>query len=202
MLGLTTDPSPHAIGQDSQEQGRNGNTSTELTTRASGAVTGGVSKGEQQQQYPKNSEEAGDAPGTKPGQGNGSIYSRNEAAAIELETLLWRALCDDPASISGYLADDAVMANPLLFGTAETRSAHSEPTLKEALEECEPFLKYKMGEPKVVEIDLMAVAIVYPVTVIKQTSEELEDGGFEKIEGTASSIWRQIAGGDWKLVCN
>ncbi|AEO61519.1 hypothetical protein MYCTH_2113426 [Thermothelomyces thermophilus ATCC 42464] len=44
------------------------------------------------------------------------LEAQPRGAARELETLLWRALCDDPASLRDYYLahHDCVMTNPLL----------------------------------------------------------------------------------------
>jgi len=145
--------------------------------------------------------------GSKSGGGGrrkNTILMRNRSAAVEAETLLWRALCDDPISAMEYIDKDAVMVSPLLFfGDVEPRAKDSEPSLEEALGDCEQFMTFKMHESQVVEIDMMAVAILYTVTLFRYTDQKEEGGNqtFQPVEATVSSSWKQTAGGDWRLAC-
>jgi ketosteroid isomerase-like protein len=127
-----------------------------------------------------------------------TISKRNHAAAIEIETLFWRALCDSPEAAKEYMAEDCVMINPLFAGSAEPMSKTTEPSIDDILEGAEPWSSYRMhGTPEVVEIDLMAVAVLYRITLYKQPKK---GGAIEEVEATVSSSWRQVAGGDWVLV--
>ncbi|KAK0634568.1 hypothetical protein B0T17DRAFT_480761 [Bombardia bombarda] len=129
-------------------------------------------------------------PGTAKTDKNGerlnTISKRNHAAAKEVETLLWRALCDDPEQTKEYLAEDCIMINPLFNdGSSEPMGRETEPSIEEALENAEPWAAFKFhSDPFVVEIDLMAVAT---------------DGGMREIVVTVSSAWKQTAGADWLL---
>jgi hypothetical protein len=127
-----------------------------------------------------------------------TISQRIHAAAIEVETLLWRALCDSPDAAAEYMADDCVIVNPLLHpkGKREQLKKDSEPSLAEALQQADRFTGFWFdGQPGVVEIDLMAVALVYKVRVQwgKKGKEQYADA-------TVASAWRQNAGADWLLV--
>lgn len=201
MLGLTNDPSPHGMQaqqhqQQYRQQQRNGNSNMELTARGSGAITGGASKSKS----PAPSGSSGSKDGGKKIRKD-TIFGRNHAAAIEAETLLWRALCDDPASALEYIAADGAVVNPFLFGDAGVRSSDSETTLEDGLKEAEPYLSYRMHDPTVVEIDLMAVAILYRITLFRHVEDGKGEGSgrLETVEATGGSSWRQTAGGDWRL---
>ncbi|KAK3314518.1 hypothetical protein B0H66DRAFT_563088 [Apodospora peruviana] len=125
-----------------------------------------------------------------------TISKRNHAAAIEVETLLWRALCDDPKKAKEYLAEDCIMINPLFSGTSEPMGKETDPSIEEILEGNEPWAAFKFhGDPLVVEIDLMAVALCYKVSLFRQSKK----GGLREVVATVSSSWRQTAGADWLL---
>lgn len=130
-----------------------------------------------------------------------TILARNQESAIEMETLIWRALCDRPKSALKYIGKDAMISNWLVFGDTEPRNKDSEPSLEECIKECEPYMSYKMREAQVVEIGLMSVAIVYHITLYGQAGEPAKDGTvkLDMDEATVSSTWRQTAGGDWEL---
>lgn len=181
-----------------------------------------------------------------PAGNNNSIYERNCKAARDYETLLWRALCDDPGSaMEQYIEPDCVVMNPLVHpeGTYEALSARSSPSLSEALEALAAggsssgrhhhhrWTSYKMHahdpEPAVAEVEMMAVQIMYRITLIREgrrhrhrhrhhhhrgggegDGDEGEEEGKDEEEGKPSlqavdafctSTWRQGASGDWKL---
>lgn len=73
-----------------------------------------------------------------------------------------------------------------------------------------PWIGCKMWkhdpEPAIAEVEMMAVQIMYRVTVMVEgkKGKKGEDGKrkpaeTEEIEAMATSTWRQGAGGDWKL---
>jgi hypothetical protein len=119
------------------------------------------------------------------GGGVNNISSRNHKAGKEAETLLWRALCDDMDDAKEYIASDCVMMNPLL----------SDETIDEVhkfLDKAEPLQAYKMGKDlKVVEIDMMAVQVLYHGDFTTADGRE--------VSAACASTWRQTAGGDWRL---
>ncbi|EON96041.1 hypothetical protein UCRPA7_8451 [Phaeoacremonium minimum UCRPA7] len=133
---------------------------------------------------------------------NNSIRSRNLRAAKESEVLLWRALCDSGEDAKEYIEADCSMINPLVHPSGENTPLHSksEPSLMEAMDKLEPWSTYRMHkdpEPQIVEIDMMAVQIMYRVTV-----QRVDDAGRTKpysVDALVTSTWRQGAGGDWKL---
>ncbi|KAL2171816.1 hypothetical protein VTG60DRAFT_1513 [Thermothelomyces hinnuleus] len=148
-----------------------------------------------------------------------SISKRNHTVAREMETLLWRALCDDPASLRDYLAHDCVMINPLLApgGSCAPLSKETRPSVVDVL--TQPgrrgggggggeggdaggggggrFTGFRFhGDPLIVEVDLMAVALVYKIGLFRPRRR----GGVREVVASASSTWRQTAGADWLLV--
>ncbi|KAJ9138712.1 hypothetical protein NKR23_g8426 [Pleurostoma richardsiae] len=138
---------------------------------------------------------------------NNSIRARNHRAARDSEALLWRAYCDSGSLARTYLDPDCVVINPLVHpaGSDAPLSAESEPTLQEALGRMTPWTTYRMfkgeGQPAVVEVDMMAVCIMYRVEVRRapEGGQGSEEKAEEKREGRVTSIWRQGAGGDYRL---
>jgi len=127
-----------------------------------------------------------------------TISKRNHAAGLEVETLLWRALCDSPEAAKEYMSDDCVMINPIFSGSSEPMSKTTDPSIETVLEGAEPFSSFRMhGEPMVVEIDLMAIAVLYTISLYRHGKK-----GVEEIVATGSSSWRQTAGADWLLVAH
>ncbi|KAK0706993.1 hypothetical protein B0T26DRAFT_790561 [Lasiosphaeria miniovina] len=129
-----------------------------------------------------------------------TISKRNHAAAHEVETLLWRALCDSPEAAKEYMAEDCIMINPLFApgGSTEPMGKDTDPSVEDVLAGGEPWAGFRFhGEPLVVEIDLMAVALVYKVSLFRQSSKK--NGGMREIVASVSSAWRQTAGADWLL---
>ncbi|KAK4189813.1 hypothetical protein QBC35DRAFT_429639 [Podospora australis] len=127
-----------------------------------------------------------------------TISKRNHAAAHEMETLLWRAFCDSPDAAKEYLAEDCVMINPMFNPEKSSKpmSKDTDPSIEQALKEAKRFTGFRFhGTPLVVEIDLMAVALVYKVTLYRHSRK----GGVREITASVSSSWRQTAGADWLL---
>ncbi|KAM7201177.1 hypothetical protein V8F20_004923 [Naviculisporaceae sp. PSN 640] len=127
-----------------------------------------------------------------------TISKRNHAAALEIETLLWRALCDKPEKAKEYMADDVVMINPLFSGSNDPVSKYTEPSIEEVLEGNEPWMGFKFhGDPLVVEVDLMAVSLVYKISLFRRYGRK--GNKVREVLATCSSSWRQTAGADWLL---
>ncbi|KAK4120920.1 hypothetical protein N657DRAFT_648721 [Parathielavia appendiculata] len=130
-----------------------------------------------------------------------TISKRNHASAREMETLLWRALCDEPETLREYLAHDCIMINPLLApgGSSEPLSKETQPSVVDVLQRAadrKKFTGYRFhGEPLVVEVDLMAVALVYKISLFRYGRK-----GVREVVASCSSTWRQTAGADWLLV--
>ncbi|WYZ42702.1 hypothetical protein EsH8_VI_000401 [Colletotrichum jinshuiense] len=214
VLGLTTDPSPHGPGAEQRQKKKKPQLQGEDTSNKQLAQREKSSNGErkasssqspekkkkkqrkEKKEEPKpNRYESDDDESEEEGPLN-TIKKRNHAKAIEMETLLWGAICHKPKSALKYIGKGAVMCNPLIFDDAKVYSERSEPTLKEMLKEhCDPPLSFKMHKPHVVEIGLMSMAICCDITVFRQA----EDGSLEPEECTVSSSYRQCASGDWEM---
>lgn len=121
---------------------------------------------------------------------NNSIFTRNKAATLEAENLLWRALCDQSASARDYMASDAVMSVP------ERDGILSSSDLDSYLESMEPWTAFRIRDAHVVEVDMMATCIVYKLSLMK--FQQGQSQAMTK-EASASSTWRQTAGADWEL---
>jgi len=169
VLGLTNDPSPHG------PQTQTSSSSNTNTSSSSSAKMGGKGRLD-------------------------TISKRNHHAAVEVETLFWRALCDSPDAAKEYMSEDCVMINPLFSGgSAEPMSKKTEPSVDQILEGAEPWTSYRMhGTPQVVEIDLMAVSVLYKISLYRQGKE---GGKVEEFQAVVHSCWRQTAGADW-LLCS
>lgn len=144
-----------------------------------------------------------------------SIYSSNCKAARDSETLLWRALCDEADTAMEYIEPDCVMINPLIHPekSHEALTSESSPSLSEALEKLSKsshrWTSYKMHkhdpEPAIAEVEMMAVQIMYRITMIREKGnrhgDEEEDKGssLQTVDAFCTSTWRQGAGGGWKL---
>ena len=126
-----------------------------------------------------------------------------------METLLWRALCDRPAAAKEYLAPECVMINPFLAGSDQplgpTSASASDPDsgIAAALDRVgRPWCGYRfVEEPLVAEVDLMAVSLVYRITLFQVEEKEGGGGGrtFREVRAVGCSSWRQTAGADWVL---
>ena len=122
---------------------------------------------------------------------NNSITARNHKAAKEMETLLWRAMCDDMEDAKEYIAPDCVMMNPLLSNDTLHKAGTS---VQDALDRANPFEAYKIMDKdqlQVVEIDMMAVQVLYRGAITLP--------GGREVTARCASTWRQGAGGDWLL---
>ncbi|KAK2775961.1 hypothetical protein CKAH01_12623 [Colletotrichum kahawae] len=217
VLGLTTDPSPHGPGAEERQKKKkkpqlaggpetDGKQLARRPRKESASQSPPRQDGEEKKKK-KEKKEKKEKPKPKPrreydtddeSEDEGplnTIAKRNHAKAIEMETLLWGALCHKPKSALKYIGKGAIMCNPLLFGDPEVYTESSEPTLKEVLKESDRYLSYKMHKPHVVEIGLMSMAICYDITLFRQA----DDGTLESEEATVSTSWRQCASGDWEM---
>lgn len=214
MLGLTTDPSPHGLnapGAGNWQQEASQMNDQQLMTRDNNSL-------QQQQQPQQEAEEEEQAPrrrkknkSDRPRQrprlpsdydleaGPNNILTRNKQSALEMEKLFWQSLCDRPRSVKKYMGKDAVVSNWPLFGDAEPLEGDD---LYDALENATEFLSYRIGDQaQVVEVGLMAVAIVYPVKLFRPSGKPGKDGSLKvkTLDVCCSSSWRQVASGDWEL---
>ncbi|POS81600.1 hypothetical protein DHEL01_v200038 [Diaporthe helianthi] len=142
----------------------------------------------------------------------GSISERVRKAAKDMENLLAGTLCNEPKDAKEHIEYDCVMVNPLIHphGKSEPMHMKSEPTLTEAIDRMgqgPQLISWKMHkehpEPAIAEVDMMGVQIIYRVTVIRSDGSSgagLDPEDMEKVEAWCTSTWRQLAGGDWKLV--
>jgi ketosteroid isomerase-like protein len=120
-----------------------------------------------------------------------TIYIRNKEATIEAENLFWRAMCDSGGAVKKYLADDSV----LVFPDGNLLTKDSEPSINDTLNSFEPWSNFKIrDDPEFVEIDMMATSLVYKISLARHNSS-----GFETSEAIGTSVWRQDAGGDWRV---
>ncbi|GAB1313442.1 hypothetical protein MFIFM68171_03652 [Madurella fahalii] len=129
-----------------------------------------------------------------------TISKRNHAAAREMEMILWRALIDEPDTARDYIAHDCIMVNPLLApqGSTAPLSKDTRPSVQDVLAAGagRRYSGFRFhGDPLVVEVDLMAVALVYKMSVYRHGRK-----GVREIVATCASTWRQTAGADWLLV--
>ncbi|TQN65787.1 hypothetical protein CSHISOI_09628 [Colletotrichum shisoi] len=226
VLGLTTDPSPHGPGAEQRQKKKkpqlqgaaedvdnkqlarrekpNGERKASSSQSPPAAPEEKKKKnknkkkkekkektGTQMRHYSSDEEESSDEEGPL-----NTIKLRNHAKAMEMETLLWGALCHKPKSALKYIGKGAIMCNPIVFGDTEVYSERSEPTLKEMLKEhADPPLSFKMHKPHVCEVGLMAMSICCDVTFFRMG----EDNVLEAEECRISSSWRQCASGDWEM---
>ncbi|CAM1504305.1 Fc.00g018960.m01.CDS01 [Cosmosporella sp. VM-42] len=205
MLGLTTDPSPHGLGSKENWMGGKGGQNegdmqvAKRKEQTENSIVPGLNSDFFNRNKTNEDSKDDDDDDESDDEKLNTIKGRNHAAAKEMETLLWRALCDKPKSAKKYLAKDAIVSNKFLFGDPEVRSKDSDPPLEEELKNCHKWLAYKMHDPQVVEIDLMAVALTYRVTLFRQVEKKKGNNGIQTIEATVSSSWRQVASGDYVL---
>ncbi|OAA66756.1 hypothetical protein SPI_01332 [Niveomyces insectorum RCEF 264] len=145
-----------------------------------------------------------------------TILQRNVAAGRAMDTQLWRALCDEPASAAAYMAQDVVVSTPLIPTEDNDKHDGESPAVlvagkddvEAALAKMPPLAGYKIrGTMKVVQIDLMAVATVYRVTASRRvpapppssSGQRRANDQIEDLEMVVHSSWRQTAGADWEL---
>ncbi|OHE92334.1 hypothetical protein CORC01_12396 [Colletotrichum orchidophilum] len=222
VLGLTTDPSPHGPGAEQKQKKKKpqfsgiaedanleGKQLTRREKKSDGqspedkkkkkSSSSSKAKKEKKEDRPSkamrhySSDEEEDSEDEGP---LNTIKLRNHAKAIEMETLLWGALCHKPKSALKYVGKGAIMCNPILFGDAEVYSERSEPTLKEMLKEhADPPMSFKMHKPHVCEVGLMAMSICCDITIFRMN----DDNELEAEECQISSSWRQCASGDWEM---
>ncbi|PSR87104.1 hypothetical protein BD289DRAFT_452936 [Coniella lustricola] len=166
---------------------------------------GGLGGGQQQQQGPPGkvggmfqgspSDVTHDRGAKKPPKKErNTIAKRNLADAIDCETLLWRAYCDEPDSVLEYMAKDCMVIDPVTLGTAEPTDRDE---LEDKLKEVKPWTSYKIHKNTrvVSQIGLMSMATMCRVTLYKM-GDDVNDN--EQVEAVTSSVWRQTAGAEWE----
>lgn len=132
--------------------------------------------------------------GAKKPKERNTIAKRNLADAIDCETLLWRAYCDEPDSVLEYLSKDAMVIDPVTLGDAEPVTKED---LEEKLKEVQPWTSYRIHKDTrvVSQIGLMSMATMCRVTLYKMGQEAKDN---EQVEALTSSVWRQTAGAEWE----
>lgn len=123
-----------------------------------------------------------------------TIAKRNLADAIDCETLLWRAYCDEPEAVLEYMAKDCMVIDPVTLGNAEPTDKDE---LEEKLKEVTPWTSYRIHkETRVVsQIGLMSMATMCRLTLYKMGDKKKDN---EQVEAVSSSVWRQTAGAEWE----
>lgn len=132
--------------------------------------------------------------GAKKPKERNTIAKRNLADAIDCETLLWRAYCDEPDSVLEYMAKDCMVIDPVTLGSANPVDREQ---LEEKLKEVQPWTSYRIHkETRVVsQIGLMSMATMCRVTLYKMGQHAKDN---EQVEAVSSSVWRQTAGAEWE----
>lgn len=123
-----------------------------------------------------------------------TIAKRNLADAIDCETLLWRAYCDEPEAVLEYMAKDCMVIDPVTLGTATPVDRDG---LEEKLKEVQPWTSYRIHkESRVVsQIGLMSMATMCRVTLYKMGDKAKDN---DQVEAVTSSVWRETAGAEWE----
>lgn len=123
-----------------------------------------------------------------------TIAKRNLADAIDCETLLWRAYCDEPEAVLEYMAKDCMVIDPVTLGTATPVDRDG---LEEKLKEVQPWTSYRIHkETRVVsQIGLMSMATMCRVTLYKMGDKAKDN---DQVEAVTSSVWRETAGAEWE----
>lgn len=132
--------------------------------------------------------------GAKKPKERNTIAKRNLADAIDCETLLWRAYCDEPDSVLEYMAKDCMVIDPVTLGSVNPVDRDG---LEEKLKEVQPWTSYRIHkETRVVsQIGLMSMATMCRVTLYKMGKHAKDN---EQVEAVTSSVWRQTAGAEWE----
>ncbi|ROV88634.1 hypothetical protein VMCG_10314 [Cytospora schulzeri] len=132
--------------------------------------------------------------GAKKPKERNTIAKRNLADAIDCETLLWRAYCDEPDSVLEYMSKDAMVIDPVTLGDATPVDKED---LEEKLKDVQPWTAYKIHKDTrvVSQIGLMSMATMCRVTLYKM-GKDVKDN--EQVEAVTSSVWRQTAGAEWE----
>lgn len=132
--------------------------------------------------------------GAKKPKERNTIAKRNLADAIDSETLLWRAYCDEPDSVLEYMSKDAMVIDPVTLGDATPVDKED---LEERLKKVKPWTAYKIHKDSrvVSQIGLMSMATMCRITLYKMGGDAKDN---EQVEAVSSSVWRQTAGAEWE----
>lgn len=164
-----------------------------------GGLTGGGGDDEPQQQgkvggFHGEGSDVKQYSGAKKPKERNTIAKRNLADAIDCETLLWRAYCDEPDSVLEYMAKDCVVIDPVTLGTSHPVTYDG---LEERLRKVKPWSAYKIDKDTrvVSQIGLMSMSTMCKVTLYKM-GEKAKDN--DQVEAVTSAVWRQTAGAEWE----
>lgn len=208
MLGLTTDPSPHGMNEPPKNQlqrkeyyesssDSDSDEGLDVVRKHRSKLVSGLSspffRNGNDGYFKKDDEESEEEDDLK------TIKGRNTASGKEMEALLWQCLCDKPHKLKRYLAKGAIMANRPFFGDPEPRTETSEQTLQESLENSQRWLGYKIHDIQVVEIDLMAVASGYRLSLFRHVDMGKGKVKMYQEDCMVLTSWKQNAGGTWEL---
>ncbi|KAI3391246.1 hypothetical protein diail_7681 [Diaporthe ilicicola] len=132
--------------------------------------------------------------GAKKPKERNTIAKRNLADAIDCETLLWRAYCDEPDSVLEYMAKDAIVIDPVTLGTSSPVTYDG---LEEKLKKVKPWSAYKIHkETRVVsQIGLMSMSTMCKVTLYRIGDKKKDN---DEVDAVTSAVWRQTAGAEWE----
>lgn len=132
--------------------------------------------------------------GAKKPKERNTIAKRNLADAIDCETLLWRAYCDEPDSVLEYMAKDCVVLDPVTLGTSHPVTYDE---LEERLRKVKPWSAYKIDKDTrvVSQIGLMSMSTMCKVTLYRMGDKKKDN---DQVEAVTSAVWRQTAGAEWE----
>ncbi|KUI71320.1 hypothetical protein VM1G_06748 [Cytospora mali] len=132
--------------------------------------------------------------GAKKPKERNTIAKRNLADAIDCETLLWRAYCDEPDSVPEYMSKDAMVIDPVTLGDATPVGRED---LEGRLKQVQPWTAYRIHKDTrvVSQIGLMSMATMCRLTLYKMGASAKDN---EQVEAVSSSVWRQTAGAEWE----
>lgn len=132
--------------------------------------------------------------GAKKPKERNTIAKRNLADAIDCETLLWRAYCDEPDSVLEYMAKDCVVIDPVTLGTSHPVTYDG---LEERLRKVKPWSAYRIDKDTrvVSQIGLMSMSTMCKVTLYRMGDKKKDN---DQVEAVTSAVWRQTAGAEWE----
>jgi hypothetical protein len=132
--------------------------------------------------------------GAKKPKERNTIAKRNLADAIDCETLLWRAYCDEPDSVLEYMAKDCVVIDPVTLGTSHPVTYDE---LEERLRQVKPWTAYKIDKDTrvVSQIGLMSMSTMCKLTLYRMGDKKKDN---EEVQAVTSAVWRQTAGAEWE----
>lgn len=162
-----------------------------------GGLTGGGGQGQGHGKVGGFNGEASDVKqysGAKKPKERNTIAKRNLADAIDCETLLWRAYCDEPDSVLEYMAKDCIVIDPVTLGTSHPVTYDE---LEERLRKVKPWSAYRIDKDTrvVSQIGLMSMSTMCKITLYKMGDKAKDN---DQVEAVTSAVWRQTAGAEWE----